>query len=129
MNRGLVEALQTGLRRLRPASPVQPWRYLNLRQLSPRERVQFFYRAMVRRGGQSGLPRKPAQTPFEYENTLRPAVSEHEDDLAGLTRAFVEAQYSPHPITPQNAVEAQGHWKRIRQALRALPSRQRGQPE
>lgn len=129
LNRNLVEVIQAGWRRLHPATTRQSPGYFNLRRLSPRERVQFFYRAMVRRGGESGVPRKPAQTPFEYESTLRPAVPESEGDLSELTRAFVQAQYSPHPITSENAVEAQGYWERIKKALRTLRLRQRGDRE
>jgi hypothetical protein len=119
LNQIIAAAVQEGLRRLRPAPGEEPWRYLNVRNLSPRDRVRFFYQALLRRSAESGLPRRPSQTPYEYENDLTVSLPESEADLAGLTDNFMEARYSQHPISAQVAEGVRRHWEQVRQALRA----------
>ena len=101
LNQILAAAVQEGWRRLRPARGDEAWRYVNLRKLSPRDRVRFFYQALLRRGGESGLPRRPSQTPYEYENDLTVSLPDVDADLAALTDGFIEARYSQHPSRPR----------------------------
>jgi hypothetical protein len=115
--------VDAGLKRLRtpvdssgPLAP--PARHLSLRRLSPRERVQYFYLAMVRRGSERGLGRKPAQTPREYAATLDTAVPDANAEIDSLTDAFIEARYSCHDITPDRARTVQSYWERVKAALR-----------
>ena len=114
-------AVAAGMKRLRgrqviPDLPM--WRFVNLRRLSPRQRVMFFYLAMVRRGEQRGLPRAPAQTPYEYSQGLRSHLPDVEDEVSSLTEQFVEARYSLHEVTPDRAGLVQRYWERIKRALR-----------
>jgi len=111
--------VRAGLGRLRRTSaPGVPWSYLNVRRLSPRDQVRFYYRALLRRSGESGLPRRPAQTPYEFEGDLERALPAADQPAADLTQAFVEAHYSDHAIPPEAAQAARSHWERLRQALR-----------
>ena len=125
---GQVTAMvDAGLKRLRAQAELQarmvsPARRLNLRRLSPRERVQYFYLAMARRGSESGLGRKPAQTPREYAATLDSATPEVNNEIDALTDAFIEARYSRHDITPIHAQTAQSYWERVKSALRKKKS-------
>jgi hypothetical protein len=57
-------------RRWQDRPPVSPAGWLNIRRLSPRQRVQFYYLAMLRRSGEQGYPRRPSQTPYEYSDDL-----------------------------------------------------------
>jgi hypothetical protein len=115
--------VQAGLLRLRSQvrAPAPPWRYLNLRRLSPRDRVRFYYQALLRRGREHGLPRRPAETPLEYERHLIQALPEAETAVSDLTDDFVEAQYSGHAITPPMAESARRRWEAVRRRLRAQP--------
>lgn len=115
-----VRLAQAGLVRLRPrsAAPPSPWRYLNLRRLTPRDRVRFYYRALLRRGREAGLPRRPGETPLEYEQELAQALPEAGTPLSDLTDEFLEAQYSQHPIPPARAEAARQRWEAVRRALR-----------
>lgn len=118
----LAVTVEAGLRRLRPPArngPAIRWGFISLRRLSPRERVLFFYQAMVRRGGERGIPRRPSQTPYEYANPLEQVAPEAGQDIAALTDAFVEARYSRHEITTGQAGRVRQSWERVRQALRA----------
>jgi hypothetical protein len=114
-------ALEAGLRRLRPQRAggfgSQVWGYLNLRRLSPRGRVLFFYLALVRRGADSGLERAACQTPREYALHLRRQLPEAEEQLMGLTETFVEARYSQHTVSAETAGRAQWLWEQVRAAL------------
>jgi hypothetical protein len=138
--RQILASVEAGMERIRMVAlrrPKQaPWNYLNLRRLSPRQRVIFYYLAMVRRGGESGLARRAAQTPYEYSHSLRqylnqvPAPTEVSDtdegrtgeqvseDIRALTERFVEARYSLHPVSQSEASFVQRCWERIRSVLR-----------
>lgn len=121
------EALQAGLQRLRSARRSAPstkfFNFINPNRLSPRQRVIFFYLAMVRRGDEAGIPRRSAETPWEYEQRLK-AYFERSDQpadaasLEALTESFQEARYSQHEITSTQATQVLTAWGRLRQAFR-----------
>jgi hypothetical protein len=94
--------------------------FMNLRRLDPRQQVTFFYLALIRRGAESGLPRSPSQTPYEYAATLEEALPAASEDVQALTEAFSEARYSRRPVQPEKANLAKAIWERIRKALRNL---------
>lgn len=122
VNQSVGQGIQAGLRRLRArrgaAHEAAAWRYTSLRRLTPRQRVLFFYLAMLRRGGEQGLPRHPAQTPYEYARELGGQVPDVEQEVAALTEEFIEARYSRHDITEEDVGLVQGWWQRIKHALR-----------
>ncbi|MBL8056597.1 MAG: DUF4129 domain-containing protein, partial [Anaerolineales bacterium] len=122
---------QAGLDRLRPSGPPPsaPWRYLNVRRLQPRERVRFYYQALLRRGRETGWPRRPGETPLEYEQNLAEALPEAQTPLADLTGEFLEAQFSAHAIPPAAAESARERWEAVRRALRARRTPEAGAPE
>jgi hypothetical protein len=124
VNENISAAVRAGQEQLRKRNPFrsqQPrWNLRGLRRMSPRERVQFFYLAMLRRGKEKGLPRGPGQTPYEYARRIAPEVPDVEPDVSALTQEFIEARYSLHDISPQKASLVQQYWKRIRKALRTV---------
>jgi hypothetical protein len=129
--RGVSSAIEAGLERLRSsrrsAAPNQVSSYLSLRRMSPRRRVQFYYLAMVRRGGEAGLERKPAETPYHYATSLSQSLvelatesqpaSSVKEDINELTEKFLEARYSLHTVTTEEAGLVKKHWEKIRRAL------------
>lgn len=122
VNEGVSRAVKTGLERIlaRTASfknPL-PGRYISLRKLSPRQRVMFFYLALLRRSSESGLPRKPWQTPYEYSRDLNLELAGTQDELDEMTDAFVEARYSRHEITTERASFVKTLWDRLKKAIR-----------
>jgi hypothetical protein len=100
------------------ATSLRTGGFVNPRRLSPRQQVLFLYLMMLRRGQESGMPRKPSQTPFEYEERLESDLPDVDVDLKSMTEAFVEARYSRHPITPDRARHVYSYWERIKRALR-----------
>jgi hypothetical protein len=88
-----------------------------MRRMPPRELVRYFYLSTLRRAARAGQPRRPAQTPYEYEAELDRALPELEPDLSGLTGAFITARYSPQPVEPEEAHAAKSFWQRIKETL------------
>lgn len=122
-SRQVAGAVEAGLRALRPRQAVstliaERTRLLHVRRLPPRERVQYFYLAMVRRGAQRGAPRRASQTPREYASTLESTVPEVNSEIEALTDSFAEARYSLHDVSAERAGSALTLWQRIRAALR-----------
>jgi hypothetical protein len=128
VNRSVTASLEAGFNRFRTRQVERmdqaARRFISLRRLSPRQKVLFFYMAMVRRSSQRGLPRKPHQTPNEYAQILEGQLPVVDDEVNSITRYFNEARYSRHTITDQHAGQAQQFWQRIRSALnKALQQR------
>ncbi len=101
-----------------PPPAAAAWGFLSLRRLDARQRVQFFYLALLRRGRERGLPRQSGQTPAEYAQQLRAALPDQQTDIAALTASFQEARYSRHEISGAQANLAQRAWRQIGRALR-----------
>jgi hypothetical protein len=116
-------AFEEGRKRLRERFPAQPktsrrrglfaWR-----RLSARDQVRFFYLALVRRGQESGVPRKPSQTPLEYADHLRDALPESEDEITTLTQGFIEARYTQKTVDATLASTVKAVWRKLQTALR-----------
>ena len=120
--RKLAARVVEGVRNLRLPSATQSGRrpagFVNVRRLSPRQQVVFFYLAMLRRGSQQGYDRPSSQTPYEYAGRLTGALPEVADDVSSLTQEFVEARYSEHEVATTQASAVRRYWERIRAALR-----------
>ncbi len=110
-------------RKAEQAARIRPPRFLSLRRLSPRELVRYFYLSTERRAAQAGRPRRNHQTPYEYEAELDETFPDLEEDLSGLTEAFVAARYDSRPVGKGDADAVKPLWQRIKAALRRRRSR------
>ena len=117
-----IEDLREARRRARAAhsarSAPAPRRFINPRRLGPRQQVQFFYLALLRRSRERGHARQPTQTPQEFASSLRSQLPEVEVDIAAITAEFSEARYSRHDIDVEHARSARRYWEHIKRALR-----------
>ena len=136
VNHQFLQAVGSGVDRMRhrfaARQAVRSWGYLNLGRMNDRQRVLFYYNALLRRGEDSGWPRQPAQTPDEYSqrlsqaltaNDAKPATPESSElvqDVSDLTGKFVEARYSQHEITSHDASLVRRAWEHLRASLRKL---------
>jgi len=121
LNQQIEDLLEARRRARRPASPrpaSAPRRWINLRKLSPRQQVQFYYLAMLRRGSEHGHARRPVQTPYEYARTLESQIPEIDRDIDGLTEEFIEARYTRHDIPAEHVGLVRRYWERIKRALK-----------
>lgn len=121
-NQVASSVVKNSLARIRAVRKVEPLKevtnFLNLRHLSARQKVLFYYLAMVRRGEEYGISRQPAQTPHEYQVELQTSLPEVDQDVAAMTAAFYEARYSRHEISEDQAGWVRQWWERIRRMLR-----------
>jgi hypothetical protein len=122
--RQVADAARASMARLRAwrtrGGVTTPGGFLSLRRLDPRQRIYYFYLALVRRGAEQGLTRAASQTPYEYASTLEKALPDIDADIESLTGSFVEARYSRREVPPEKANLVKATWARIRQALRGL---------
>jgi hypothetical protein len=121
-NKSAVAFIQNSLKRLRSlgSEPARSgdWDFINPRRLSPRQKVIFYYLAMVKRAREAGLPRQEDQTPYEYARTLITGLEEGKEDVGEMTESFIEARYSRHDIPAKAARRAESIWEIIRRVLK-----------
>jgi hypothetical protein len=118
LSRALADGWQRMLSRWEGKRGLPGASWIHLRSLDPRRQIYFFYLAMIRRGGEQGVPRRPSQTPSEYAGTLGKDLPSAVEDIDSLTRAFVEARYSRRTVKSEDARRVRTAWRRIRHALR-----------
>jgi hypothetical protein len=94
--------------------------WLNFGQLTPRQRIVFYYLRLLERSSQHGLARKPSETPHQYAQMLETNLPEVQEDIAGLTDTFLEARYSNHPLGDQQTSLVQRFWRNITRSLNHL---------
>lgn len=123
-NKRIAGVFDSGLQRLRDRRRERGTgtigRFINIRKLNPRQRVYFYYLAMIRRGGEKGLPRKTAQTPYEYAVVLEEAIPEVDEEVDSLTEVFIQARYSQKNLDEGRVSPVKHYWERIRGALRSF---------
>jgi hypothetical protein len=78
---------------------------------------------MVRRGQDTGVPRREEQTPYEYARSLSAELKEAREDVDTLTDSFVEARYSDHDIASNAAHRVGSVWQRIRRIFQERRNR------
>jgi hypothetical protein len=119
LSRTILEGWQSIVARLEGKGVLTRPGFLSVRSLDPRRRIYFFYLAMIRRGGDQGVARKPWQTPAEYAVQLEQTVPEAGEDIDSLTQAFIEARYSRLEVDSRKADLVKATWDRIRRALQS----------
>jgi Domain of unknown function (DUF4129) len=122
LSRAITDGWQNIASRLEGRRSLPRLGLISLGFLDPRRQIYFFYLAMVRRGNEQGLARKPSQTPSEYAVTLEKGLPSSSEDIDTITEAFVAARYSRHEVTSGAAKLVKATWNRIRRALRKKSS-------
>lgn len=113
-----VGAVRNRFNPVRTAGDIpEPWRFIRPRNLSPRQQVQFYFTALLRKAEQRGIQRRKAQTPYEFAQTLEVSIPEMQTDLEPLTGTYVEARYSLHPVTEEQASQARQWWQSLRKII------------
>jgi hypothetical protein len=94
-------------------------RFLSLRRLTPRQRIYFFFQAMVRRGGEKGIHKRISHTPYEYADNLQDGLPEVDEEISSMTDAFVSARYSLREVDSKEVNIVKRYWNRVRTALKS----------
>ena len=132
-NQSIGNFVQNSLQRLRqlaPASarPSGEWDYVNPRRLPSRQKIIFYYLALVRRAREAGLPRQENQTPYEYARSLAPHLNEEQAGVESMTEAFIEARYSRHDIPAKAARQTESVWETVRRVLKNVRKASQDEP-
>lgn len=107
----------------RPPGPRTLLRFVRPDGLSAREQVLYYYLSIVRQADRRGFPRRPSQTPHEFNAALAPSLHDVGGDMTLLTDTFVEARYSHHDVEEGKAGRARTSWQRVRDALRRVKNK------
>jgi hypothetical protein len=91
--------------------------FLNLRRLDPRQSIRFYFFALLRRGAERGVVRRPAQTPREYSTALAVEEDQIRAEIQELSLAFEESRYTAHPMSAEQARHIRRVWDTIRATL------------
>jgi len=102
------------LRRKPPHPDTRPARR---KREALREQMFYDYLETLDRAREEGFPRRDAQTPYEYHQTLGPNLPDAHTELIALTEAFVEARYSAHPVDADDVARLQANARSVRAAL------------
>jgi hypothetical protein len=126
--KGILARPSTLLDALRRDAPKQPamndaalrasGKRPSLKDMTARAIVRHYYGLLLQRGAQSGVPRTPAQTPREYAQMLDQKAPDAAPDVDQLTETFVEARYSTHDVSDQQAAAVREWFTHIRNSLR-----------
>ena len=125
LSRVIADGWQSIVARLEGKRILPPASLIRFRSLDTRRQIYFFYLAMIRRGGEQGITRKPSQTPSEYAVTLERALPSAEADIDSITEAFVEARYSRQEVDARRVEVVRATWRRIRGALQSKAKNER----
>jgi Na+-transporting methylmalonyl-CoA/oxaloacetate decarboxylase gamma subunit len=121
-SRKLARTMQDSLHTLRDdltrRTGWEPRGFINLRRLTPRQSIRFYFFALLRRGAERGAARRPAQSPREYSTGLMYRDESVKDELGEMTLAFEEARYTAHDIGPEKAHRVRKVWDTIRSKMR-----------
>jgi hypothetical protein len=75
--------------------------------------IQRIYANLVRLATKGGYPRGPAQTPYEYVDTLSKAFPGRDADVALITSAYVSSHYGQVPDTREELDRIRQCWARV----------------
>jgi hypothetical protein len=125
LSQAIAEGWQSIVARLEGKRILPRPAWMSLRSLHPRRQIYFFYLAMIRRGGEQGITRRPSQTPSEYAVTLENALPSAREDIDSITEAFVQARYSRQEVDSRKAESVKAIWERIRSTLKSKAKSER----
>lgn len=124
VNQSLARTWESGMNRLRPLreNVVKiSQRFPFIANLKPKIQIRQLYLHMVDMLGQSGHPRLPAQTPYEYAQDVRDDFPGVTTEVDQLTQGFIEARYTPHEIDANTAAALEQAFEKIQNSL-TLPT-------
>jgi hypothetical protein len=106
----------------RPQVKTPDLTFVRLNRRSSREQVYYYYLASLYRAEQTGIPRRPPQTPHEFRNILNPKLGTPDDQAAfdALTQFFLEARYSRNPVEAEQVIQARERYEQVRRTLQHI---------
>lgn len=118
------ETIQKGLEKIQTFLKIQKQKLPSLidfaKKLPPRQAVIFIYTDWINWNRQHGLIRKKSQTPNEYAQAFLIQYGEaieQVEKINALTKVFILARYSHHPIIKEQALQAQQLVKQLKKII------------
>lgn len=122
----LAGAQEEQLADARGAGPASPYadsplrrRFGRGRQLLAAARIRRIYAELETLSARLGHPRKAAETPLEFERTLRLAFPEQAAGLALITGAYLRVRYGELPEDREELEQINRAWEEIRRSGKA----------
>ena len=129
----IQQGVQSGFRRLqrsgRSLIASIPNAFPILDQLAPRQQILLTYLGMVDWLKENGVARKANSTPFEFSLTLTRLMPQAEPEIHSLTKLFVEARYTRHPISPQQSALVRSQWQHLQRAFKEQQEQQESEAQ
>ncbi|HEY63214.1 MAG TPA: transglutaminase domain-containing protein [Caldilineae bacterium] len=75
------------------------------------------YENLLRWAGRLGIALSPAYTPYENASVIGAAIPKGHPHVLRITEAYVQEQFSPHPLPPEMQQEVWQSWRLIRPQL------------
>ncbi len=82
------------------------------------ESIRRIYAALVARASAAGLPRRIAETPYEFLPRLAHAWPDEADQVRTITEAYVAVHYGEHEADKEEVEKVQGVWREAEKAIR-----------
>lgn len=98
---------------IRRGPSLPRWSLPKIGQLPARERVRYYFLALIKQGEEVEIHRTPAQTPGEYSASVKEKLGEGSEELERLTAAFIEARYTDHEVKDDQAAQAKNWFQQI----------------
>lgn len=84
------------------------------------ENVRRIYAALLALAQELGIPRRDAETPFEFLPRLSARFPDAASELTTLTDAYVAAHYEQRPVSRSQVRELRDVWQHLRKELLAV---------
>ncbi len=84
------------------------------------ENIRRIYAALLARAAALGLPRREAETPFEYLPRLLARFPEGAADLKEITDAYVAVHYGEEVVSVARVREVRGIWERLGRQMQKI---------
>ncbi len=82
------------------------------------ETIRRIYAALVARASDAGLPRRVAETPYEFLPRLMVAWPEEADDIQEITEAYIAVHYGEHAANVEEVGRVRAAWRRVQTGIR-----------
>lgn len=83
------------------------------------ESIRRIYAAMTARASDAGIPRREAETPYEFLPRVSREWNERTDEIRAITEAYVAVHYGEKEASPEEAGNVKEAWDRLLIAIRS----------
>jgi hypothetical protein len=82
------------------------------------ESIRRIYAALVLRAAEAGLPRRTAETPYEFLPRLEQTWPQETDEIRAITDAYVAVHYAEHQATEEEARQVRAAWHQVEKEIK-----------